>query len=101
MIGQLRIYTINAGMMDSWLKAFEEDIVPKVKEAGMGVHTACVNEDRTQFIWIRTYNSREEIEVKEAALYGTQWWAENVDRLRAHQAHRQITIIEPFLPDGA
>ena len=42
-----------------------------------------------------------DIEAKEAALYGTQWWADNVARLRAHQAHREIKTIEPFLPDGA
>ena len=101
MIGQLRTYTINAGMMDSWLKAFEEEIVPRVKEAGIGIHTAWVNEDRTQFIWIRTFDSVDDIEAKEAALYGTQWWAKNVDRLRAHQAHREIKTIEPFLPDDA
>ena len=28
MISQLRIYTINRGMMDSWLKLFEEHIRP-------------------------------------------------------------------------
>ena len=101
MVGQLRIYTINAGMMDSWLKSFEEEIVPRVREAGIGIHTAWVNEGRTQFIWIRTFDSAEDIEHKEAALYGSEWWAQNVDRLRAHQAHREIVTIEPFLPDGA
>lgn len=101
MIGQLRIYTINKGMMDSWLKLFGEELVRRVKEAGIGVHTAWVNEDRTQFIWIRTFGDRSEIEPKEAAFYGTEWWKQNVDLIRGHQAHREITVIEPFLPDGA
>lgn len=101
MIGQLRIYTINKGMMDSWLKLFGEELVRRVKEAGIGVHTAWVNEDRTQFIWIRTFGNRSEIEPKEAAFYGTEWWKQNVDLIRGHQAHREITVIEPFLPDGA
>ena len=100
MIGQLRIYTINAGMMDSWLKLFKEEIVPRVKEAGMGIQTAWVNQERTQFIWIRTYDSIEDIEVKEAAFYGTDFWKANVDRIRGHHAHREIVVIEPFLPDG-
>ena len=101
MVGQLRIYTINKGMMDSWLKLFREELVPRVKEAGIGVHTAWVNEERTQFIWIRTYGSKAEIEPKEAVFYGTDWWKKNVDFLRGHQAHREITLIEPFLPEGA
>ena len=68
MIAQLRTYTINAGMMESWLKAFDEEIIPCVKEA---------------------------------VLYGSEWSAQNVDRLRAHQVHREIVTIEPFLPDRA
>ena len=100
MVGQLRIYTINAGMMDSWLKLFKEEIVPRVKEAGMGIQTTWVNQERTQFIWIRTYDSIEDIEVKEAAFYGTDFWKANVDRIRGHLAQREIVVIEPFLPDG-
>ena len=101
MVGQLRIYTINKGMMDDWLRLFREEIVPRAKEAGIGIRTAWVNEDRTQFIWIRTFGDKSEIEPKEAAFYGTDWWKQNVDFIRGHHAHREITLIEPFLPDGA
>ena len=86
MVGQLRTYTINKGMMESWLKLFREEIVPRVKEAGMGIQTVWVNEERTQFIWIRTYADKSDIEAKEAVFYGTDWWRENVDRIRGHQA---------------
>ena len=94
MVGQLRIYTINEGMMDSWLKLFKEEIAPKVIETGMGVETAWISEDRSKFIWIRTYEDIPDIEVKEAAFYGGNWWKENVDRVRGHLANRDITIIE-------
>ena len=40
MVGQLRIYTINKGMMDSWLKLFHETIAPKTLEFGMGIQSA-------------------------------------------------------------
>ncbi|MBH41918.1 MAG: hypothetical protein MK028_05465 [Dehalococcoidia bacterium] len=94
MVGQLRIYTINEGMMDSWLKLFKEEIAPKVIETGMGVETAWISEDRSKFIWIRTYEDIPDIEVKEAAFYGSNWWKQNVDRVRGHLANRDITIIE-------
>jgi hypothetical protein len=97
MVGQLRIYTINTGMMDSWLNLFKDQIVPHIKEAGMGIQTAWVNQERTQFIWIRTYDSIEDIAVKEAAFYESEFWKANVDRIRGHLAHRQITVIEPVL----
>ena len=87
MVGQLRIYTINKGMMESWLKA------------GMELQSAWVNEENTQFIHIRTFNSKDEIEEKEAKFYGTDWWKENVDFIRGHHAHREIILIEPVLPN--
>ena len=100
MVGQLRIYTINTGMMDSWLKVFEQEIVPRVKEAGISIQTAWVNQERTQFIWIRTFDSIEDLKLKEAAFYGTDFWKENVDRIRGYHAHREIVVLAPFMPDG-
>jgi hypothetical protein len=99
MVGQLRIYTINTGMMDSWLKLFKDEIVPCVKEAGMGIQTAWVNQERTQFIWIRTFDSIEDITVKEAAFNQSEFWINNVNRIRGHLAHREKVVIQPFLVD--
>ena len=101
MIGQLRIYTINKGMMDGWLKLFWDEIAPRVSEVGIVVQSAWVDEEHEQFIWIRTFDDREDIEVKEATFYGSEWWNANVAHIRSHLARREITVIEPFLPDGA
>ena len=57
MVGQLRIYTINKGMMESWLKLFNEELISKIIEAGMELQSAWVNEENTQFIHIRTFNN--------------------------------------------
>jgi len=100
-IAQLRTYTINKGMMDGWLKVFHDDIIPRVHEAGMGIHSAWVNDEGMQFIWIRTYDDAEDLVRKEAIMYGSDWWKANVDHIRSHIAHRDIKVIEPILPDGA
>ncbi len=96
MIGQLRIYTINKGMMNSWLKLFKEQLIPRLDEAGIGISSMWVNEEQTQFIWIRTFNNKNEIETKEAKFYSTDWWKANVDFIRGHHAHREITLLESF-----
>jgi len=94
MIAHLRTYTINKGMMDAWLKLFSDELVARMKESGIEVHSAWVNEERTQFIWIRTYGeSLTDVEKKEAALYSSEWWKKNVDRVRSHLAHRDIKLI--------
>ena len=97
MIAQLRTYTINKGMMDDWLKVFREDIVPLCRSMGIGVESAWVNDEGTQFTWIRTFEDADDIERKEAAMYGSEWWDENVTFVRSHLAHREFTVVNPVV----
>lgn len=87
---QLRIYTINKGHMDEWLDLFHTHLVDRVHEAGMNISSSWVNVEKSQFIWIRTYKSREDIALREAEYYATDWWTENVDYIRSLIAHREI-----------
>lgn len=95
MIAQLRTYTINKGMMDDWLKVFREGIVPLCRRSGIGVESAWVNDEGTKFIWIRTFVDAADIDRKEAAMYGSDWWMENVTFVRSHLAHREFTVVKP------
>ena len=53
-IAHLRTYTINQGMLDSWLKTFPK-LIPVMEEAGIKVEGSWVNDAKSQFIWIRSY----------------------------------------------
>ncbi|MBV8714740.1 MAG: NIPSNAP family protein [Chloroflexi bacterium] len=59
MVTQVRVYTINRGMLDSWIKLFNEKIVPT--SAGFGVHVvgAWANRPQNEFIWVRTFENEE------------------------------------------
>lgn len=93
-IAHLRTYTINKGMMDSWLETFKT-LVPWMEDAGITVESTWVNEEKTQFIWIRSYgNNVENIKTAEDAFYSSDNWIANVDRIRGHIAHREIVQIE-------
>lgn len=94
-VAQLRIYTINRGYMDEWLRLFHDHLVDRVHEAGMGIASSWVNREKSQFIWIRTYDSYDDIARREAEYFATDWWAENVDYIRSLIAHREIFEIEP------
>ncbi len=50
MISQLRIYTVNRGMMDQWVKHFTETLVPMQEKHGIKIGGMWVNEDKNQFI---------------------------------------------------
>ena len=91
---QLRRYTINKGQMDSWLECFKEEI-PILEHIGIKVESYWVNEENTQFIWIRSYgNSIKNIKQKEDSFYGSEWWKKNVDFVRGHISHREIKLIK-------
>ena len=97
MVSQLRIYTINKGMMDSWLKLFEEHIRPLHSKMGMPVERTWVNADRTDFIWIRSFQNAEEIADKEAAYYGSPERRALGDLPTSHIAKIEVRVIEPVL----
>ena len=62
---QVRIYTINRGMLDSWIQLFNEKIVPTSAQFGVRVVGAWVNRPQNEFIWVRTYESDEKLKVYE------------------------------------
>jgi hypothetical protein len=56
MISQIRIYTINKGEMDNFLKHFKEDIVGLHQKIGVPIAGTWVNRPQNEFIWVRTHN---------------------------------------------
>jgi quinol monooxygenase YgiN len=61
-ITEVRLYTINRGMLDSWVKVFQEKIMPTSAAYGIRIHAAWVNRPQNEFIWIRSYDSPDKIE---------------------------------------
>ena len=65
MVTQVRVYTINRGMLDSWIKQFNEKIVPTSAKFGVNVIGAWVNRPQNEFIWVRTFESDDKLKVYE------------------------------------
>jgi quinol monooxygenase YgiN len=65
MVTQVRIYTINRGMLDSWIKLFNEKIVPTSAQFGVQVVGAWANRSQNEFIWVRTFASEETLKAYE------------------------------------
>ncbi len=55
MLAQLRIYTINKGQMDAFLKHFEEVVRPLHEKVGLPIASTYVNRPQSEFIWVRTF----------------------------------------------
>ena len=97
MVSQLRIYTIVPGMMDSWLKIFEEHIRPLHSRLGMPVERTWVNADRSEFIWVRSFGSVEEIPAKQESYYASPERKALGDLQTTHIANMEVRLIEPVL----
>jgi hypothetical protein len=101
MVSQLRIYTINKGMMDSWLKVFDEEIRPIHEKLGIPVEGTWTNGDRTEFIWVRSFDSVEAIPDKEAEYFASPERKALGDKPTSHIAKIEVRVIERVLTPAA
>jgi NIPSNAP len=67
MVTQVRIYTINRGMLDSWIKLFNEKIVPTSAQFGIDIVGAWANRPQNEFIWVRKFESEEKLKAYESS----------------------------------
>ncbi len=63
MTTEVRLYTVNRGMLDSWVTVFKEKIMPTSAKYGINIHAAWVNRPQNEFIWVRSYESPEKLSV--------------------------------------
>ena len=95
MVSQLRIYTINRGMMDSWIKVFEERIRPLHEQKGIPIEATWVNPARTEFIWVRSFESEDAITRKEAEYYSSPERKALGDLPGTHIAKTEVRVVHP------
>lgn len=53
---QLRIYTINRGKMDEFVRAWQMGVYPVRIKVGFRVSGVWVNRDTNQFVWVVSYD---------------------------------------------
>ena len=67
MLSQIRIYTINKGEMDAFLKHFKDEVMVVHERIGVPIVGTWVNRPQNEFIWIRTHEDAADLEVKTKA----------------------------------
>lgn len=95
MISQLRIYTVNRGMMDQWLTLFTETIVPLQEKHGIKIDGMWVNEDKNQFIWVRSFADAADLTSKTGSFSSSSEWLGVSDHVMSHLAREDVQNLEP------
>lgn len=68
MLSQIRIYTINKGEMDAFLKHFKEEIMVAHERIGLPIVGMWVNRPQNEFFWVRNFTDAADREAKGKAL---------------------------------
>ena len=98
MISQLRIYTINRGKLDDFVKGWREFVYPLHLEFGFTIDKAWVIKERSEFVWIVSYDGTEDWDAKQAAYYGSPERAAVDPDPAQYIAKTERWFIEPVLP---
>ena len=93
MVTQVRIYTVNRGMLDSWVKHFNENIVPTSARYGVRVVGAWVNRPQNEFIWVRTFEDQDALKRYEDSPERAAYLPVN----RQHLAKTEVRDVEDAL----
>ena len=91
---QMRSYTINKGMMDSWVKLFETGIKPAHEAMGIPVVATWVNADHNQFIWVRRFANGDDVPAQEAAFRDSAGFKSLGSQPGEHIAKRDVQNLE-------
>ena len=97
MVAQIRTYTINKGMMDSWLKLFDKEIRPVHEGLGIPIVATYVSADGSDFVWVRTFKTAEEIPDKEAADFASDGRKALGSKPTDHIAKMDVRLVEEVL----
>ncbi|GGP99627.1 NIPSNAP family protein [Streptomyces roseolilacinus] len=68
---QLRTYTVRDGLLDEWVERWRGDIVPLRLELGFEIGGAWVDRERSQFVWLISYDGPETFAERNAVYWAS------------------------------
>ena len=71
MVTQLRIYTINKGKLDEFVRLWCERVYPLRLKLGFKVDGAWTIKETNQFVWVLRYDGPEEWQTKKEEYYNS------------------------------
>jgi len=96
---EIRQYEIRPGKMESWVKIFNEEILPYQVSKGVVVTGIFRGEtDDSMFFWIRRFESEEHREKLYDAVYGDDHWKTQLTNRVGEHINRETIICSRVVP---
>jgi len=97
MTTQLRIFTINRGKMDEFVRAWKAGVYPLRLKRGYRIDGAWVVKERNEFVWLLSHDG-DDWEALETAYYASAERAAVGPDPRQYIAKAEHVFLTPVLP---
>ena len=96
MIFELRMYHIQPGQRDAYVKWFEEEVIASQVAKGVVIVGSFVGlQDEDQFVWIRRFDSEEARERFNQEYYESEHWKNTLEpRVQEFMVWEKMQVIE-------
>ena len=96
---ELRQYKVLEGQMDNWLKVMQEEIIPFQVSKGVVIAGSFRGEeDDSVYVWIRRFESEAEREQQYDAVYGSDYWKDDVSPRLSSMLDREAMVVSRLTP---
>ena len=96
---ELRQYKVLPGMLDSWVKIMEQEIIPFQISKGMVITGSFRGEtDPSVYIWLRRFESEEQRVALYAAVYESDYWKTQIAPRVPEHLDRSAMVITRMVP---
>ena len=96
---ELRQYRVRSGRMDEWVRLMEETIIPFQTAQGMAVIGSFRGEsDDSLFFWVRRFESEAERERLYEAVYGSEFWKNEIAPQIPDFLDRERNVVTRVVP---
>ena len=99
MIYELRIYRINAGQRDAFVRHMEERIIPFQASKGMVIVASFIsNDDPDTYVWMRRFQDESDRERLYRAVYEDTHWINAIAPVTAGLLDRELIQVTSLTP---
>lgn len=97
MLLEVRTYTLKDGKRDEFVRWFEEDALPVMRECGIDVLGQFTStEDANTFVWLRAFADEADKDAKYEAFYGSEAWKNGLEsQARSMLESLDVKVVSP------